>query len=132
MVNNDKDSGVSSGLRQVFDEVHGNRMPGTFWNWELFKESVWFMPLRLGMETGSARLTVVLNEITDSGPGIGTTNNFKGFVDTEMAGNWMVMSILENTKTESTGIRYIDTIVQTKETLWVLGPRRLFWIRRPI
>jgi hypothetical protein len=107
-------------------------MPGTFQNWELFQESVWFMPLRLGTETGSARLTVMLNEITDSGPGIGTTNNFKGFVDTEMAGNQMVMSILKDTKTERTGIRYVDTTVQTEETLWVLGPTRLFWIQRPV
>jgi hypothetical protein len=51
-VNNDKNGIISGGLRELFDEVHGDRIPRLFRYRKLLQESVWLVTLRFGMHIG--------------------------------------------------------------------------------
>ena len=61
----DQDGVEAGGWRKFLDEVHGDGVPGSFWDWELLQESIGLVMLWLGSHTGGAGLAVVLNEGTE-------------------------------------------------------------------
>jgi hypothetical protein len=50
-VNNDKNSIISGGLRELFNEIHGDRVPQLFRYRKLLQEAVWLVTLRFGTHT---------------------------------------------------------------------------------
>jgi hypothetical protein len=53
-VNNDKNGIISGGLRELFDEIHGDQIPWLFRYRKLLQETVWLVMLQFGRHTGSA------------------------------------------------------------------------------
>ena len=47
LINDDKDGIKTRGGQEFLDEGHGNGIPWMFQNWELLKESIRVMSLRL-------------------------------------------------------------------------------------
>ena len=70
VVHDDQDGGEAGGGRKLLDEIHGNGVPRTLRNGELFQEAIRLVVRYLGMGAGSTGGHVVLDEGTDSQLGI--------------------------------------------------------------
>jgi hypothetical protein len=46
-INNDKNGIISGGLRELFDEIHGDQIPWLFQSWKLLQEALWLVTLWL-------------------------------------------------------------------------------------
>ena len=69
-VNDVKDGGVAGGRRKLFNEVKGNGMPWTRWNWELLNKSERLVSQVLVPLAGDATVNEVLNVSTNVRPSI--------------------------------------------------------------
>jgi len=65
-----EDCGMSVGRWEVFDEVEGDRVPRTGWNWELLDETKGFVSWGLVSFAGNTGVYVVLDVCLDVRPGI--------------------------------------------------------------
>ena len=83
-----------------------------FWNWELLKESIGAMSLRLGAHTSSTGFNIGLNRGSEFWPNIVLSNQINSLVLTEVSGEWAGMIVLQNSKPEVTHIRHIDVVVK--------------------
>jgi len=61
---------MSVGRREVFDEVKGDRVPRTGWNWELLDETKGLVSWGLVLFAGNAGVYIVLDVCLDVRPGI--------------------------------------------------------------
>ena len=69
-VNYNQDRSITSGVRELFDEVHGDGVPGSLGDRELLEGAVGKVPGNFSSRAGSTGLTVVSDEESKSGPGV--------------------------------------------------------------
>jgi len=81
-------------LGKLLDEVHGNRIPGSFRYRELLQESKAFIPQNFGSSTCGAGFTATLNESLKIGPGISVTDEVEGLVLAEVSCSRVIMKIV--------------------------------------
>ncbi|EGN98741.1 hypothetical protein SERLA73DRAFT_73345 [Serpula lacrymans var. lacrymans S7.3] len=81
-----------------------------------------FVARHLGSGAGSAGLDVVLDKDLEPGPSIFLSDEFQGFVLTKMAGEGMIMLILEYSESEVTGIWDVEVVVLPEEAIGVSRP----------
>jgi len=91
---------MSVGLREVFNEVHGNGVPGVFRDLELLEESVGFVSGCLGMLAGGTGVAEFLHEGPKVGPNIFPSDYHEGFVLSSVSGEDVIMFILEDSESE--------------------------------
>ena len=85
MINHDQDCGVTSGVRQVLDEVHGDGVPRALWDRQLLKGSIGLVALRLRSFASGARVAIVLNKGAHVRPEVFLMNKGQSLVLTEMS-----------------------------------------------
>ena len=83
------------------------------------------MPLGFGSHTSGARFDVLLDEFTESGPGIVTTDEVNGLILSGVSGEDMVMLVAEDTEPEVIRVRNIDEVIMAEESVRSNGPARL-------
>ena len=83
------------------------------------------MPLGFGSHTSGARFNVFLDEFAESRPGIVATDEVNGLVLSRMSGKDVIVLVVENTEPEVIGVRNIDKVVMTEETIRSNGPAGL-------
>ena len=91
-----KDGVEAGGWRKFLDEVHGDGVPGSFWDQELLQKSIGSVMLWLGLHTGGAGLAIVLNQGTEERPSVVVTDELKGFVLAKVSRDWMVVFVEED------------------------------------
>ena len=111
MIHDHQDCGVSGGDQELFNEVHGDRVPWLQRDGELFQESVWLMPWNLCMHTSGAQGDILFDESPYSWPGVFIAYEFQGLVLSEMSGERVIMLVAKNMKAEVVGVRDIDMVV---------------------
>ena len=79
-IHDDQDSVEAGGCRKFLNEIHGDGVPGLFWDQELLQKSIWSVMLWLGLHTGGAGLAVVLNEGMEEQPSVVVFDKSKGVV----------------------------------------------------
>ena len=70
LIHNDQDGVKARGWGKFLYEVHGDGVPGLFWDQELLQESIGLVTLWHGSHTGGAGLAVVLNEGVEEQPSV--------------------------------------------------------------
>ena len=99
-IHDDQDDVKAGGQRKFLDEVHGDGVPGLFWDWELLQESIGLVTLQLGSHTGGAGLAVVLNEGAEEQPSVVIMDELKGFVLAEVSGDRVVVFVEKDAELE--------------------------------
>ena len=110
------------GLREVFNEVHGNGVPWAFGDGELLEESVGFVSGCLGMLGGGTGVAEFLHKGPKVGPNIFLSDYCKGLVLSGMSGEDVIMVVLEDLESEVVCIGDINPIVMTEETTIIKCP----------
>ena len=113
---------MSVGLREVFNEVHGNGVPRAFGDWELLEESVGFVSGCLGTLAGGTGVAEFLHEGPKVGPNVFPSDYREGFVLSGVSGEDVIMVILEDSESEVVHVRDVNPIVMTEETTIVQCP----------
>jgi hypothetical protein len=80
-------------LGKLLDEVHENRVSGSFRYRELLQESKGFVPQNFGSSACSAGFAIIPNESLKIGPGISATDDIEGFVLAEMSCSRVIMTV---------------------------------------
>ena len=75
------------------------------------------MPLGLGSHTSGARFDVLLDEFTESGPGIVAMDKVNGLILSGVSGKDVVMLVAENTEPEVIRVRNVDKVIMTEEAV---------------
>ena len=75
------------------------------------------MPLGFGLHTSGARFDVLLDEFTESRPGIVTTDKVNGLILSGVSGEDMVMLVAENAEPEVIRVWNIDEVIVTEEAV---------------
>ena len=111
-IDDDQNSGESEGFQKLFDEVHGDGVPGLLGNRGLLESSVWLVPGCLGSLTSRAGLAIVLDKFADFGPRILSPNELKRLVKAIMTCERMIMLVTENVKSEIRVVGDVDAIIK--------------------
>ena len=93
MVYDDQDGVEAGGWRKFLDEIHGDGIPGLFWDRKLLQKSVASMMLWFGSHTSGAGLAVVLDKGSEEWPSIVIMDELKGLVLAEVSGDWVVVFV---------------------------------------
>ena len=96
-IHNDQEGVEARGWRKFLDEVHGDEVPGLFWDWELLQESVGSVMLWLGSHKSGAGLAVVLNKGAEEWPSVVVTDELKGLILAIVFRDQMVVFVEEDT-----------------------------------
>ena len=92
VIYDNQDGGEPFGDWELFNQVHGDRVPGAFGDRELLQCSIREMPGDFGSCTGGARLAVVPDEQAESRPGVVAEDEFLGPILSIMTCGRMVMA----------------------------------------
>ena len=82
----------------MFNEIHRNRIPGFFGNWQLLEQAIGFMSLGLIAHTNGAGFAVVFDKASDARLSEISLNHFEGFVHTKMSRQDVIMLVLKDTE----------------------------------
>ena len=96
MIYDDQDGVEAGGRRKFLNEIHGDGVPGSFWDQELLQESIGLVTLWLGSHTGGAGLAVVFNKGAEEQPSVVVMDELKGFVLAKVSGDQMVVFVEED------------------------------------
>ena len=77
----------------MFDEVHGNQVPGLVQDWKLLEITIWFMSWCFGPSASRARLTIILDKRTDIRPCIIPLDEIQCLVLTIMTGDRVMVTV---------------------------------------
>ena len=83
------------------------------------------MPLGFGLHTSGARFDVLLDEFTESRPGIVVTDKVNRLILSRVSGEDMVMLVAENVELEVIRVWNIDEVIVTEEAVRSNGPAGL-------
>ena len=100
----------------MLDEVHGDGVPRFLRDRELLESSVRLVSRGLGSPAGRTRLTVVLDESPDTGPGILSSHQLEGLVETVMSGERVVVLVPEYAESEIGDVQNVNPVVEEKKT----------------
>jgi hypothetical protein len=102
---------VSVGLQEVFNEVHGDRVPQVLWDGELLEEFIGFVTGGLGMLACGTVVAEFLYEGLKVGPDVFLLDYCKGFVLTSVPREDVIMFVLENSESEIVHIWDVNLIM---------------------
>jgi hypothetical protein len=111
-VYNNKNGGEAGGGRELFYEVHGDRIPWLVWDWELLDEPIRTMSFGFRSSTRRTRVAVIGSERAETGPDVFASYKFDCLVLSEVTGDRMIVLELEDSKAEIVGVQNINPIVQ--------------------
>jgi hypothetical protein len=111
-VYNNEDGSEAGGDRELFYEIHGDRIPWFVRDWELLDESIWTMSFGFRPSACGTGVAVIGSEGAETGPDIFMSYKFDCLVLSEVTGDRMIMLELEDSKAEIVGVQDIDPIVQ--------------------
>ena len=115
----DQDRRKTVGAREVLDEVHGDGVPRAFGDRKLLQSAVGEVTGDLRSRAGHAGLAVVSDEELESGPSVVAENKCLGLVLSPVACRRMVVTGSKDPESEVVGVRDIDAIVESKETVGI-------------
>jgi hypothetical protein len=67
-------------------------------------------------------VAIVLDKVTEAGPGVFTTDEFESLVEPIVAGKDVVVLVAEHTETEVSDSRNVDLSIKTEKTSVVGSP----------
>ncbi|KAF9220028.1 hypothetical protein BS17DRAFT_759995 [Gyrodon lividus] len=108
-----EDCGISAG-RGLFDEVHGNGVPGLFRDWKLLEHSIGAVSRGFSSGAGGAGTDIVFDKGAESWPSV--------FPADEL--------VLEDVKTKVLSFWDKDMIVERQETVGVDSPLGVRQVRK--
>ena len=77
------------------------------------------------MVATSTGLTKILNKVMKSGPSIIALDQVDSLVLSEVSSGWMIMFVIEDSKSEIFRVGHIDMIISLEETI---GVQRPLWV----
>jgi hypothetical protein len=130
MVYHYQDSGKTFGVGELLDKIHRNRFPRTERNRELMEKAIWFMSFCFWPSTGSARLNIICYKLSDIGPGILPSNDWKSLVDTKMFRDWMIMKTLKDMEPKISGLWNKNPLIDLDESHIIYRPMQILGVVR--
>ena len=79
--------------REGFNEVHRDRVPGSFRNRELFQQAIRLMSLGFGSHTSSTRLAIFLYKFAESRPSVFSLDEFDCLILARMTSKYVIMFV---------------------------------------
>ena len=121
----DQDSGKARGRGELFYEIHGDGIPWSLGDGELFEHTVWTMTRGLRVSTGGAGLDVVLDVRAYSWPCVFVSDEVECTALPIMTRKRMVVFEAKDAKAEVVCFRDEDTTVEAKKSCRVNGPTQV-------
>ena len=79
--------------REGFNEVHRDRVPGSFRNRELFQQAIRLVSLGFGSHTSSTRLAIFLDKFMESRPSVFLSDEFNCLILARMTSKYVIMFV---------------------------------------
>ena len=121
----DQDSGEAGGRGELFYKIHGDGIPWSLGDRELFEHTVWTMTRGLRASTGSAGLDIVFDVRAYSWPCVFTSDEVECTALPIMTRKRMVVFEAKDAKAEVICFGDKDTTVEAEESCRVNGPARV-------
>ena len=125
MVYYDQDSGEARGHRELFYKIHGDGIPWSLGDGELFEHTVGAMTQGLRTSTGRAGFDVVFDICAYSWPCIFALDKVECAALPIVTRKWMVMLEAKDVKAEVVCFGDEDATIEAKESCRVNGPTQV-------